>query len=185
MKVPMRFKTAWWETEGELAWLTSEGVAGVCWVPTYYKVNTDTKIMMCYPMGDNARTLTAIGDAAGGGEAGDKAIIDAILKDLDITFPQAPNQATANYIDGLVQNWGNSTYTRGAYSFPKVGTYISETDTKRKDLQTPVANNRIFFAGVATHVTHSATVVGALHSGERAAKSVQFHYGNRSNSTVS
>ena len=32
-----------------------------------------------------------------------------------------------------------------------------------------MAENRIFFAGEASHNTHPATVVGALHEGERAA----------------
>lgn len=173
MKVPMRFSSAWWETQGsQMAWLVTEGVTGVCWVPTNYKVGSTDHILMCYPMGDNAAILNDLAVAAGGGAAGDAAIIDAILGDLDGTFPEAPNGASTNYIEGVVQNWGAHPYTLGAYSYPKVGTYTTGSDNLRRALQEPVADDRIFFAGEGSHVTHPSTVVGALHEGERAADAV-------------
>jgi hypothetical protein len=136
---------------------------------------------MCYPMGDNAAALNDIAASAGGGAAGDAAIINAILADLDATFPQAPNGATVNYIEGVVQNWGTLPYTLGAYSYPKVGTYTTANNSSRLDLQVPVAGNRIFFAGEASHNTHPSTVVGALHEGERAANNVGSVNGNPNN----
>jgi hypothetical protein len=183
MKVAIRFTTAWWETEGEpLSWLVTEGLAGACWVPTDYKVGSTDFIMMCYPMGDNAKMLNEIAEAAGGGEDGDVAIVEAILFDLDSTLPKATPEgeaATYNYTyESVVQNWGAHPYTLGAYSYPKVGTYTTASDNLRADLQVPVANNRIFFAGEGTHVTHPATVVGALHEGERAANHVHAVNGN-------
>ncbi len=182
MKVPIRFSSAWWETEGQnLLWLVTEGLTGACWVPTDYKVGSTEYILMCYPMGDNAAALNTIAANAGGGAAGDTAIIDAILADLDATFPQAPNGATANYIEGIVQNWGTHPYTLGAYSYPKVGTYSTANDSRRLDLQVAVAGNRIFFAGEATHNTHPSTVVGALHEGGRAANNVVSVNGNPGN----
>ena len=182
MKVPMRFSSAWWETEGqELGWVVTEGLAGACWAPSNYKVTSSSHILLCYPMGDYGTELNDIAADAGGGTAGDKAIIDAILADLDGTFPQAPNQASANYLEGIVQNWGAAPYTRGVYSYPKIGTYTAANDSKRLDLQDPVANNRIFFAGEGSHNSHPATVVGALHEGERAAKNVNAANGNPNN----
>ena len=180
MKVAIRFETAWWETEGDpLSWLVTEGLAGACWVPTDYKVGSDDLIMMCYPMGDNAAELNTIAAKAGGGMDGDAAIVNAILADLDATLPQAPEKAaTNNAIDAVVQNWGTHPYTLGAYSYPKVGTYTTASDNLRADLQVPVANNRIFFAGEGSHVTHPSTVVGALHEGERAANEVHAVNGN-------
>jgi monoamine oxidase len=179
MKVPLRFNAPWWETEGvPMAWLVTEGLAGACWTPSDYKVGTTSHILMCYPMGDNAAALNDLAEAAGGGAAGDDAILHAILADLDATFPEAPGQATANYVEGLVQNWGAAPYTRGAYSYPMVGTYASAADNLRRDLQEPVANDRIFFAGEATHPTPPSTVVGALHEGERAALAVHAVNGN-------
>ncbi len=183
MKVAIRFNSAWWETEGDpLSWLVTEGLAGACWIPTDYKVGSTDHIMMCYPMGDNAAALNAIALAAGGGSAGDAAIVNAILSDLDGTLPQAPaNAASTNYIEAVVQNWGAHPYTLGAYSYPKVGTYITASNNKRADLQVPVAGNRIFFAGEGSHETHPATVVGALHEGERAANEVHAVNGNPNN----
>jgi monoamine oxidase len=173
MKVPIRFRSAWWETEGErLAWLVTEGVAGACWAPSNYKIDTYSYILMCYPMGKNSEELSQISAEAGGDTAGDDAIIEAILADLDNTFPQAQNQASSNFIEGLVQDWGSAPYTLGAYSYPKIETFVSNQDNKRRELKTPVAENRILFAGEATHETHPATVVGALHEGERAANKV-------------
>ncbi len=173
MKVPMAFDEAWWETEGEpMAWLVTEGLAGACWVPSAYKVGTTSHILMCYPMGDNAAALDALAAAAGGGAAGDAAILEAILADLDGTFPEAPNGASDHFVEGLVQSWGADPYTLGAYSYPKVGTYTVGQASLREALQAPVADDRVFFAGEATHVRHPSTVVGALHEGERAALAV-------------
>ena len=173
MKVPIRFSSAWWETEGEeLGWLVTEGLAGACWAPSNYKAGTSSYILMCYPMGDNGEALAEIGTEAGGGVAGDTAIIEAILSDLDKTFPQALNQASKNFIEGLVQDWGSAPYALGVYSYPKPETSLSDEENKRRALKVPVAGNRIFFAGEATHETHPATVVGALQEGERAAKEV-------------
>jgi monoamine oxidase len=184
MKVPILFDTAWWETEVEpLSWLVTEGLAAACWIPTDYKVGSTDHIMMCYPMGDNAVILNEIAEAAENeGEDGDAAIVDAILFDLDMTFPQAPNAATANYSEeAVVQNWGTHPYTLGVYSYPKAGTYTTASDNLRADLQVPVANNRIFFAGEGSHETHPATVVGALHEGERAANDIHAVNGNPNN----
>ncbi len=182
MKVPLRFASAWWETEGSaMGWLVTEGLAGACWVPSGYKVGTSDHILMCYPMGDNAAALTAVADAAGGGAAGEAALISAVLADLDATFPQAPGAASANYVEGIVQNWGAHPHTLGAYSYTQIGTYEAANDSKRLDLQVPVAGNRIWFAGEASHNTHPATVVGALHEGERAANEVHAVNGNPNN----
>jgi monoamine oxidase len=180
MKVAIRFSSAWWETEGDpLSWLVTEGLAAACWIPTDYKVGSSDHIMMCYPMGDNAAILNGIAEDAGGDSAGDAAIVAAILADLDATLPQAPeNAATNNAIDAVVQNWGAHPYTLGAYSYAKVGTYTTASNNKRADLQVPVANNRIFFAGEGSHETHPSTVVGALHEGERAANEVHAVNGN-------
>lgn len=173
MKVPLSFSAAWWETEGQpMAWLVTEGLAGACWVPSDYKTGSSAHILMCYPMGDNGSALNTLAAGSGGGEAGDQAILTAILADLDRTFPQAPGRATETFIEGRVQNWGTAPYTRGVYSFPKTETSVVGGENLRAVLQQPVADARIYFAGEGTHLTHPATVVGALHEGERAAQAV-------------
>ena len=121
-------------------------------------------------MGDNAKALSE--RAAGQDGPADATIISAILQDLDNTFPQAPGAASANFIEGLVQDWGSAPYTLGVYSFPVQGTYVSASNNKRRDLRVPVADNRILFAGEATHEENPATVEGALQEGERAALAI-------------
>ena len=182
MKVAMRFNTAWWETEDtELAWLVNEGLAGACWVPSDYKLESNSHILMCYPMGDNGAELNNISKAAGGAAKGSAAIVDAILANLDETFPQALGLASKSYVGGIVQNWGGEPYTLGVYSYPKIGTYTTAINNKRRDLQAPVADARVFFAGEATHITHPATVQGALHEGERAARAIHAVNGQPNN----
>jgi len=169
----LRFESPWWETEGQpLAWLVTEGLAGACWVPSNYKRDASSHILMCYPMGSNGAALSDIGSAAGGGDVGEEAIVTAILEDLDRVFPQALGEASPNFLEAVVQDWGTEPYTLGVYSYPKVETRPSVTDNQRRVLKTSVADDRIFIAGEATHATHPATVVGALHEGERAALQV-------------
>ena len=109
----------------------------------------------------------------------------AVLDDLNQTFPATSEAASEFYVDALVQDWGADPYTRGAYSYPTKETIRSiETDTARLRLRVPVANKRIFFAGEATHPTHPATVVGAIHEGERAALEIHATNGSPGNPPV-
>ena len=62
--------------------------------------------------------------------------------------------------------------------------YSIKTDTERLRLRAPVADKRIFFAGEATHPTHPATVVGAIHEGERAALEVHAANGSPGNAPL-
>ncbi|MEM7692355.1 MAG: NAD(P)/FAD-dependent oxidoreductase [Pseudomonadota bacterium] len=173
MKVALRFSTPWWETRGEpMATLLTEGAAAFCWVPSDYKQDSTDHILMCYPMGDNARALDELAEAAGGGKAGESAIFAAILSDLDRALPRAQGQASAHFEEGLLENWGKNPFTRGVYSFPKKETYPSYEQNLRRALAKPVAGQKLFFAGEATHNTHPSTVVGALHEGERAARAI-------------
>ena len=128
-------------------------------------------------MGENSRELSAL--AATGDSS---ALVKAVLRDLDQTFPQAPDAASSNYVDSLVQDWGSEPFIKGAYSYPRINTVRSiELESKRRDLKVPVAGDRIFFAGEATHETHPATVVGAIHEGERAALEVHAVNGSPGN----
>jgi hypothetical protein len=78
MKVALRFESPWWETEGQpLAWLVTEGLAGACWVPSNYKRDASSHILMCYPMGSNGAALSDIDLAAGGGRWRQVAVMSA------------------------------------------------------------------------------------------------------------
>jgi monoamine oxidase len=61
-------------------------------------------------------------------------------------------------------SWANDPYSLGSHSFMKVGA----TPEHRDALRQPVLD-RVFFAGEATSSDAPGTVLGALHSGSRAA----------------
>lgn len=64
-------------------------------------------------------------------------------------------------------DWQNDSFSRGAYSYGKVG-----ADGAQEELARPVENT-IFFAGEATDTSgHNGTVHGAIASGYRAAEEV-------------
>ncbi|CAJ1932442.1 unnamed protein product [Cylindrotheca closterium] len=68
----------------------------------------------------------------------------------------------------VVTGWLADEYTRGAYSFNKVGMKSKD----REVLTFPIADGRIHFAGEATHEKYFATTTGAFLSGRNAAKKV-------------
>jgi monoamine oxidase len=64
-------------------------------------------------------------------------------------------------------NWSSDPWSRGAYSFVKVGS----TPGSRHDLSLPM-ESKVFFAGEATHSEYPSTVHGAYLSGVREAKAI-------------
>jgi monoamine oxidase len=154
LKISTRFSTQFWDPD--VFSLLSEGPAGNCWDPGGYQPGTTDHVLTCFSMGNNAQALSDLPD--------DTARINQILSDLDAIFAGA---ATANYVEGQVQDWTNEPYVRGSYSYPAVGTYPGGT-SMREELAMPVGST-LYFAGEATHNTAPSTVPGALQSGERAA----------------
>ena len=66
-----------------------------------------------------------------------------------------------------LHNWDTDPFSRGAYSYVKVG-----GEGCQAALATPVANT-LFFAGEHTHASgHNGTVHGAIASGQRAAREI-------------
>ena len=65
----------------------------------------------------------------------------------------------------LITRWGSDPFTHGSYSSLRPGSRPENYDI----LAAPI-NNRLFFAGEATHRVHPATVHGAYLSGLRAAE---------------
>jgi monoamine oxidase len=64
-------------------------------------------------------------------------------------------------------DWQNDPFSRGAYSYGKVG-----ADGAQQELSHPVEDT-LFFAGEATDTTgHNGTVHGAIASGRRAAREI-------------
>lgn len=70
-------------------------------------------------------------------------------------------------VDAYCHDWQSDPFSRGAYSYGKVG-----CDGAQQALGAPLSDT-LFFAGEATDVTgHNGTVHGAIASGERAANEI-------------
>lgn len=156
MKIFLKFSTNFWG--GEIGDITVDGYSTFLWAPGIDKTGATNNVLICFIMGENAEYMSAL----------DAGAIDVALAELDALFDGA---ATANYVDGFIQDWSKEPHIKGAYSFPAPNTYTTETDTTRLDLATPV-DCKLFFAGEATNNNHPATVHGALESGARAAAEI-------------
>jgi monoamine oxidase len=154
LKISVRFSSQFWDSK--MFNMLTEGPSGNCWAPGKYQPGSSDHVITCFSMGENAQVLSDL--------ASDAARIGQVLSDLDAMFSGA---ATANYIEGVVQDWTNEPYVRGSYSYPAPGTYPGGT-SMREQLAAPVGTT-LYFAGEATHNTAPSTVPGAMQSGDRAA----------------
>ncbi len=175
MKVALRFRQSFWEAR--MAYLITDGPVSSAWAPSHYKTGTDDHILMCYPMGDDAQVLTDMASEAGGGAAGDAAIVKTLVADLDRIFSGRASEAL---VDAVVQDWTADPYVRGSYSFPKPETYRPAAVNLRRQLGVPV-DDRVFFAGEASNPNNPSCVPGALQEGLRAADLVHRLLGGVSN----
>jgi len=88
-------------------------------------------------------------------------IVTAFLYQLDCMFgtPNDPTPATSHFEDKMIHNWSKDPFIRCAYTYPTLMPLES-----RLELSMPL-NNKVFFCGEATVVTHElATLNGALVS---------------------
>ena len=183
-KIAMQFSRdengdAFWESEGIVGWMAFPGTIGACWVPTNYKSGYSGEkdaILMCYPMGDNGTALNNTAIAAGGGAAGEAAVVAELLAQLDVMFPNQLGEASATYTgDNFVQNWGGDPYTSGVYSFETTTSWQNmgqNKATSRNTIRAPHYDDKLFFAGEGTNRGNGATVPGARQEGARAANEV-------------
>jgi monoamine oxidase len=144
MKVFLKFSHNFWND------MSIQG-ASVC--PVYYDAglgkNGTDHVLAAFLMGEKAAYLSALEEAA----------IPELLAELDSIYN---GQATATFQDARIMDWQKVPYVLGAYSFSSLG-----IGNKRHALATSV-NDRLFFAGEATHTeSHFQTVHGALETGER------------------
>jgi lysine-specific histone demethylase 1B len=116
-----------------------------------YQRDSEDLVLMGFLMGDQAKTLSDLGEAA---------TLQALLAELDTMFD---GQASAAYVDHFFQDWYQEPYIRGAYSYPLVGS----NENTRKNIAEPVAD-KLFFAGEATNLNgHHQTVHGAVETAYR------------------
>ncbi|GAB2501046.1 FAD-dependent oxidoreductase [Nocardiopsis aegyptia] len=89
-------------------------------------------------------------------------VVEHAMASLRGMFRKAPDPV-AHYLT----HWSDDPFARGSFSYTAVGA----GDTDRLALGRPV-DDRLFFAGEATEIEHTATVHGALLSGRREADRV-------------
>lgn len=89
----------------------------------------------------------------------DSEVVAHAMDSLRALFRKVPDP-----VDHLVTHWGQDPFSLGAFSFNAVGS----GDEDRTVLGAPIGE-RVFFAGEATEIEHTATVHGALLSGHREA----------------
>ncbi|MCY9783182.1 FAD-dependent oxidoreductase [Nocardiopsis sp. EMB25] len=107
-------------------------------------------VLVCRNGGNAARFLARM-------EEGD--VVEHAMASLRSMFRKAPDP-----VDHYLTHWMEDPFARGAFSYTAVGS----GDGDREALAEPV-DERLFFAGEATEIEHTATVHGALLSGLRAA----------------
>ena len=90
-----------------------------------------------------------------------RALIDAAIVSTRAIFGEHGALAAA-----YVQDWAHDPFSRGGYSYVRIG-----GEGSRKALARPL-DHTIFFAGEATDEEEAGTVAGALRSGRRAAREV-------------
>jgi monoamine oxidase len=113
---------------------------------------------------NEAAILTLYTGATGANKLGASGYDSAIasgLRDLEQMFDCKLGD---RLVDAQFVDWQADPYARMAYSYVPVGGF-----GWRSQLAKPL-ENRLFFAGEATHVTRPSTVHGAIESGYRAAK---------------
>ncbi|MFM9985752.1 MAG: flavin monoamine oxidase family protein, partial [Flavobacteriales bacterium] len=149
MKIILKFdERVWPENTGSLF---GDGLVPEFWA-TGVGRGTDN-IITAFVTGPNVATLQALGEN----------LIPTVLAELDTLI----GDASLHYVDHHVQNWSAQPYVRGAYSFGLPG-----MGNAREVIAQPI-NNKVFFAGEATHNGgHHATVHGAMETGLRAVNEI-------------
>jgi monoamine oxidase len=116
-------------------------------------VHPERNILTLWHSGSLARQREDLGD--------DEVVAVALAEIRHAAGEDLPKPSRAR-----VTRWGKDPYSRGAYSFPKVGSRRADAAV----LSRPVGN-RLFFAGEATS-RYFGTVPGAILSGRREAAKV-------------
>ncbi len=152
IKVALIFYVNFWGQQFNSIY--SEGVA-----PEYYATgitrDEGNQVLMANINGENADAL--VGKT-------DQEITQFLIDDLDVLFN---GDASQQFKESFVTNWGAEPFFKGVSSFPKVsGSGAPE------QFALPV-NDRLFFAGEATALNGNyGTVQGALESSERVVEEV-------------
>lgn len=159
IKLVMRFRTAFWKDLDDGRYRDGGFFhAPQCEFPTFWtSLPLRAPLLCAWAGGPRAARLSASNDFTG--------IVRHALDSVDAVFNgrcDPRSQLEAVY----VHDWARDPFSHGAYSYVAVG-----GGSAREELGQPL-DDTLFFAGEATDTEESATVTGALLSGERAAAEI-------------
>jgi monoamine oxidase len=152
-KVYLRFPRRFWENDEELLGYIAERKGEWAeWLNI--AAYSDAPVLLGFNAGSYAQQLETFSD----GE-----IVAAAMRVLRTMYGSHIPEPE----DSLITRWAADPYAQGSYSYTAVGASADDYSA----LAEPV-DERLFFAGEATHRDYPATVHGALLSGERAAEEI-------------
>ena len=156
-KTYFKFPTAFWQTQDDdVGFIGNVGARSSIQIPEYYTLDqaVGVPILFGFTAGAQARRF----------------------EQLDLPTISASTMASFRKIFGrsvpepeivMQTRWSSDPYSYGSYSYISLGAKTEYYDT----LARPI-DNRVFFAGEATHRTYPGTVHGAYLSGVREANRV-------------
>lgn len=118
-----------------------------------FKKGSGQHILGLFAINEEARAYTQLQT--------EEEAVQKLLAELDEAFE---GQATANYVNHIVQNWSEEPYIQGAYSYSYDGGQKRIVNAISEPVQ-----DRLYFAGEALSGRHHSTVHGACASGYAAA----------------
>ena len=153
IKAALCFDEPFWEehSQGTAFFHSPRAAFPTFWTPLPARV----PYLVAWAGGPKADRLTRLSD---------ENLIAEALRGLRSIFGRVPAPRAA-----LVHDWRRDPFSRGAYSYVRVG-----GEGAREELAAPIGDT-LFFAGEATDTEESGTVAGALRSGERAARQLVTH----------
>lgn len=155
IKVFMKFSEKFYPDILTVGSITAGGNAEKIYYDAAFKKDSQDHVLALFYVGESASELTDLPST--------QLIMQHVLDELDEIFA---GQASANFLDGVVQNWQTSPWIRGSYSFGGSNYWDIQAT-----LKTPI-NNKLFFAGEALYQQDWATVHGAGFSGIETAERV-------------
>jgi len=160
LKILYRFGERFWPDD--LTMLGCDGPVRLYWTPLYGRGDDASPVLTAYVGGHRARSLSALTEEAAARVG---------LDDLDRLFPDARPSHLCD--EWRRVDWCTNPYTRGGYSFVRLGGAGSRAKLAAAD------TGALFWAGDATTTTTIAAVVHAAYAtGKRAAAEVAAHLGD-------
>jgi monoamine oxidase len=149
IRVALRFHRAFWEERapGVAFFHTPQSAFPTFWTPLPMRA----PLITAWAGGPKAARLSG---------SSPRTLVAAALRSIGAIFGHVRDELAA----ADVQDWKNDRYSRGGYSYVRVGGHGA-----REELAAPL-DGTIFFAGEATDSEEPGTVASGIRSGQRAAR---------------